>query len=391
MADHIPFVNTASDLAIVKRFYSDSEFVRMPLDYAEQAGTPPSGRLWVDGAVEAFEDWKPVPGTQAPWRALAKELSEYQHVVAVAEGEKPDAKRVARFAASVLDRCAALQPAWISVPQLGYANDSRRNAINRVLAEATSTWRSKSKFKGKLILPVVLRHQDQGNTKTERNKKVQLAASCSDLSGADGYWIVESSLGDQTGSGTFDRKRFPGVISFHRELGNKIGKPDVISVGGPYWALNLILWARGLIKHPAIGTGVGYQYLIRSVVPRKGTTRVALSPLRRTAQASRELSQWLGNLPSDNAYAPLRELRRELPRLMQVDGAARSQVARFYKIWFDAIAAAKPDGRALALYQDFSSAYVLGKAIKDDLPAAEGAARRPERVAEQMMMQCLSR
>jgi hypothetical protein len=73
---------------------------------------------------------------------------------------------------------------------------------------------------------------------------------------------------------------------------------------------------------------------------------------------------------------------------LQVKNEARWQVAQFYKNWFDKFSALPPSGRALALYQDLSSAYVLGKTLPK-LPEEEKTARSPARVAKQLMLNCL--
>jgi hypothetical protein len=116
--------------------------------------------------------------------------------------------------------------------------------------------------------------------------------------------------------------------------------------------------------------------------------RIALPPLRRWATVSPQLEAWLKHLPkSDPGLEELRELIPQFSRFY-VEDEARNQVARFYKRWFEKLESTQAPGRALALYQDFSTAYVLGKPLPD-LPAEEGTARRPERVAEQFMLQCL--
>jgi hypothetical protein len=104
-----------------------------------------------------------------------------------------------------------------------------------------------------------------------------------------------------------------------------------------------------------------------------------------------QLKHWLSKsllvLPSgDPAHSQFQYMYRNFERLQSQD--ARSQIAKFYKEWFDRVASIPSSGRALALYQEFSSAYVLGKGLPD-LPSVEKTARRPERVAQQLMLTCL--
>jgi hypothetical protein len=51
---------------------------------------------------------------------------------------------------------------------------------------------------------------------------------------------------------TFDSIRFPALIKFHQEINASLPR-EAVSVAGPYWGLNLVLWAKGIVKHPAIG------------------------------------------------------------------------------------------------------------------------------------------
>jgi hypothetical protein len=290
----------------------------------------------------------------------------------------------------VLTACrhAGPEPPWLSVPQLPMVSDGSRNKINRSLAEAAAAWRAEKRYGGKLILPVILTHQKHANRKVDRNPRIKLAAECFRRAGADGYWVVESSLSDHRGEGPFP-KRFRGLINFHEEIAREL-KTRGPSIAGPYWALNLVLWARGLISHPAIGLGIGYQFHVPGGTwkPKSVKRRIALPPLRRCATVSDQLESWLAGLPkNDPAYKELRELVPRIPRYHHED-EARKQVARFYKTWFDKIASTQASGRALALYQDFSTAYVLGKPLQP-LPDEEGTARRPERIAEQFMLLCL--
>lgn len=386
---HIAFVNSATDCEMFRRYYADSEIVRVSLDTANRTidKLPTGSGLWIDAAIDGYEHW---PNVSSQWRSYIEQFEGWEHIGEQRFQMEPNRRTLTRFVSAALTGCLSMnrKPAWVSVPQLPNVNGTDRNKINRELAMAAATWRAETKFRGKLILPVILRHQEQSNGKTTRNKKVELARQCYERANADGYWIVESSLADQTGSGTFEKTRFPGVINFHHELAAQL--PNAISVAGPYWGLNLVIWARGLASFAAIGLGVGYQYHVPGVATpmQKAKTRIALPPLRRLAIAHPGLREWLAKVPkSDLAYRELHELHRTFDRFMINDGA-RSQVARFYKTWFDTIAALPPAGRALALFQDLSSAYVLGKPLHD-LPEDEKTARRPERIAEQLMLQCL--
>ena len=164
---------------------------------------------------------------------------------------RPDPGVVNSFVGAVLN--AALvripNPEWLSVPQLTYVDGVERNKINKLLAGSTQRWKAKANFKGKLILPIILTNEPQLNRKTERNSKIALATACVEASGADGVWVVDSSLNDQDATGNFETIGFPGVAEFHQELIAAI--PELkISIAGPYWALNLLVgtWTRFLCR-----------------------------------------------------------------------------------------------------------------------------------------------
>lgn len=388
MACHIPFAYNTTDAKLVRTVFHDSEITRLSLENAPRTvpGLGDGMGLWMDGAVDGFDKW---PHVNENWARHIKRFTGWQSIGDPSFQGSPKPNTVEQFVREVLDECLRIAPkaTWVSVPQLPMAEGSSRNKINRAFADATAAWRSYKKYRGKLILPIILTHQKQANLKTDRNPRIKLAAQCFERAGANGYWVVETSLSDQTGAGTFTSTRFPGLICFHQELAQEL-KTDGPVIAGPYWGLNLVLWARGLITHPAIGLGVGYQYHVPGGTPKQAKKRIALPPLRRWATANADLQGWLSAMPkTDPALKELRDLAIGFSKY-NLEDEARVQVARFYKTWFDQIAKIPDSGRALALYQDFSTAYVLGKPLPD-LPSDEGTARRPERVAQQFMLQCL--
>ena len=251
---------------------------------------------------------------------------------------------------------------------------------NRALAVATGKWKSSSGFAGRLILPLVLTHQEQVNGKVARNPKVQQAERCYHEAQADGLWVVDKSLTDDSGSATLRNKRFPGLIGLHDELDARI--TSKIRIAGPYWGLNLVLWARGLVDHPAIGIGSGYQSFLSGGHSNKPTTRIALPSLRRRVVVGPQLKVWLDKAisklaSSHPAHAEFSDIKKNFTVLSEPE-RAREQVAKFYKQWFDIIAAVPKAGRSMALFQDLSAAYALGKSLPDLVD--EGTARRPEAV-----------
>jgi len=302
--------------------------------------------------------------------------------------------QIREFVGKVMNRCKKCHAAWITVPQLPVVDDGSKNRINRILAEATMDWKLASKFKGRLVLPIVFTNQSQLNSKPMRDKKLENAVKCYELSGAEVLWIVDSSLSDQERNERFDR-RYSNLIIFH-EAAKKEFPSDTITVAGPYWGVNLVLWVRGLCDHPATSLGTGYKYYISCGQPSKGNVRLAIPPLRRWVVAG-ELKSWLRDSlnkisPTDPNYRDFEDIINHLS-ILQDKRAAAGQVARFQKKWFDEIEIVPQVGRALALYQDLSKAFVLGRQLrifpKEALPNLSAAAREPGKFAEQLMMKCL--
>jgi len=391
MARHIPFINGETDCRLVTRYYKDSPVARVCLDRVVKLGSslPDGMKLWIDAAIDGLD--QPFERSKnKDWRNYISQFSNYEEIGAPEFQGKPDASKVKDFVCEVLDRCITHKPAAISVPQLPLSTDASRNRINRSLAEATGRWREAHDHKLRLVLPVVLTSQNQTSLKAVRKEKIKAIVTCLEKSRADRLWVVDSSLSDQKGMGTFRNKRFPDLVRFHEELTDALPDGRLV-IAGPYWGMNLLLWARGLCDYPAIGVGSSYQYHISGGVISTPVIRIALPPLRRWAQVA-GLKKWLADAmskigKSDPAFEPFQKIHDAFATYSSRD-AARAQIAAFYKQWCDEIEIPSPDGRPLALYQVLSSAYALGKTLPD-LPAAEQTARRPERIAEALMLNCL--
>ena len=387
-ADHIPFVSSDSDCGVLRTTYSDSAFVRVAQQSLAKVRhqLPATSQWWIDPEIEGLHRW---PDVTPEYRDYISAFRGYDRILDTAFQRKPTASRVQEFVEAVLDECLMASPGWLSVPQLPLTSDSSRNRINRELARAAGSWAAKRGFKGKLVLPVIITHQNQLNLKTARTPRIALSVHCHELAGAQGIWVVDSSLMDQEGSRTLERIRFPGLISFHEELVS-VTQGTKFVVGGPYWGMNLVLWCKGLINYPAIGLGNRYQYYLAGGRLLQAKSRIALDCLKRLVTVSRDLQSWLtGSLkkmsPSDPAYIEVAAILSRFPVLFRSNN--RDQIARTYKKWIDSLACVPVAGRPLTLYQQLSSSYVLGKSLSD-LPE-RGTARRPERVAQQLMLVCL--
>jgi hypothetical protein len=387
MADHIPFITSAQALKLVSNIYSDSIVLRVSLDVAQKLSLKNPSKVWIDPGVDGLHDLAS-RSKESAWYKLMKTMPGFDKIGAPGFIAKPNSAVIQVFINAILERTAKLNPTWITVPQLPFLNDSLRNKINRELAMATGRWKSSVGFTGRLIFPLIFTHAEQTKGKTQRTPKLQQANRCYHESQADGYWVVDTSLTEEIGSVALRNKRFKSVIDLHQELNDQISSR--IRIAGPYWGMNLVLWSRGLVDFPAIGVGGTYQYYPPGGHSRPASARVAIGPLRRRVGIPL-LNAWLAKTakiigPLHPAYAEIDKIQKQLPLLRNPD-TARIQVANFYKKWFDSISGVPAIGRSLALFQDLSQAFALGRSLMDF--SNEGAARRAESVVEPLMVNCL--
>jgi hypothetical protein len=393
MAHHyIPFANDW-DLPMVSNLYSEAAGCRVTLRSLQKPGPKPlpATKLWVDPEIEGccadvFDSSK---NGYEKYRHYIQQFENAQEVP-----ESLDKATLALFVNAVLDavlKAASAAPnlGYISVPQLPYLPGSERNRINRMLAELTLKWKSVQRRPPRLILPVIFaKNFGQTDNKTDRNEKVKLASSCFEASGADGVWVVDSTLDDHAGLRKLENQRFPGIIHFHEELSQKLPS-DAVTIAGPYWGLNLALWCRGLVRFPAIGVG-SYRYYVPGRSPKSANVRVALPPLKRLA-VSAALRTWLHEslstlAKSDPVQREFAQLLKSLP-VLQTKERARTQIAEFYRDWLVKLESVPASSRALTLYQDFSAAFVLGNKLADFEPPED--VPDPAIIAKQLMVNCL--
>lgn len=389
-APFIPFVRGEEDESICKAHFADAQFVRVCLDRkARIAGLASSAKLWLDVGIDGVGNAFPAGEKDDNWRDY---LTKHGDLAPLADPlfiKAPVRSQIESSVVGLLNEAAGHSPSLLSVPQLPYEPGTGHNKINRLLADITADWR-KSHPAIRLILPVLLTSQDQLNTKTARNPIVKQITGLASRFGVDAVWAVDTSLEDQLGTGNFEQTRFPGVTAFFEEL--QAAYSFEVLVAGPHWGLGLVLWSRGLVTHFGVGLGSSYRYHLPGGVLMQSRARIAISALRRWATSTPALRDWLfdsqAKLPAGSPeQAELKALHGKYPHLLD-SKIAKRQVARAHREWIDKIVASPTGGRALALYQDLSAAYVTGKML-DDLPDEIGLARRPERVARQLMMNCL--
>ena len=391
MAPYIPFAHTKAGCDILTTFYSDAPAVRVTLDQVAllKPYLPSTVPLWIDPAFEGFSI-KPA-ARSADWQNFIEHYANQGDFEDPAFLDKPSKPEVQALVEGLMNACIAHSPARITIPQWPVDLDTPKFKLNRLLAEAATKWRSTTNKHVELILPVVFTHQSQLGDKAARTKSISHVKSCLARGQFEGLWGVDSSLADQDGTGNFENDRFKSILKFFDEVREVVGSAKHLTAG-PHWGLNLVLWARGQVNHPAIGLGSAYQYHVHGGIPHGPKTRVALAPLRRWATYSSELRTWLAaNIPLTPPGSPAHKALSDLHTKFvyyESSTTARQQIAQFYRDWVHSLDSTPAAGRALALFQDLSSAYVLGKTL-GPLPKDEKSARRPERVAKQLMLNCL--
>jgi len=413
MTEYIPFVSTSSDLEILRKYYSQCEFVRIPYEKADKLVSDiPNSSIWLDPCVDGYHHrlvtkWPsgPKKGWQNYYRNLWNKLEDlfkqFPNYDFLADPKNWRNNRQADldvFIERLLEECARFKPMWISVPQLPITKSKKRNNVNKMLAQATNRWKRRTNWNGKLILPVIFTNQSQLNTPATRRDRIEDIAVCFEFSGAKSIWIVDETLSDQQRNKKYP-KRYNDLIDLHEKIKNRFDM-GVIVIAGPYWGINLVLWAKGLCDNPAFSLSGSYSYNISCGVP-GGTpvTRIVLPPLRRlVVMAKDELEEWLEDTLSrlsseDRTYLEFKQIKENSLKLSNRK-ISLQQIAQFYSTWLQTIEALPKTGRKLALYQDLSSAYVVGSQLKKlptkALSNASTEMQKPGKVAEQLMLKCLS-
>lgn len=392
MADHIPFITGEESCRLAAAHFKDSEVVRIPLDVAARL-TPKLAtfKLWLDPAVDGLDDLesrRPRKGRPSKWFDFMSQFPHFTDLGSPSFQKRPPKDGVQAFVNQLMAQCARHDPTWISVPQLPVSAGTQRNKLNRALAAATGLWTRESGYRGKLILPLVFTKYSHLVGRTQRRPRIECASKCYDEANADGFWVVDKSADDGAKPDT-QAEHLKSIVDLHRELNDAIG--STLRIAGPYWGLNLVLWARALVDYPAVGVGSGFQYFLSGGFASSADAKLALAPLRRRAVAGAQLKEWLDRVartlpPAHPAHGTFSLLRRHYS-LVSAPSRAREQIVAFYKEWYSAIAAVPAKGRSMALFQDLSAAYALGKILPN--LEGEGAAREAGAVAQALMLNCL--
>ena len=390
MSDYILFFNSKSDISIAKEIYESNSLVRIKLYEAISLSSTMKSKgfdkkLWIDPSYDGFPEKK----TDSSWAKYLSCIPGYEKLSDDNFLRQPKKDPITENLFSVLDSCLDLDPDAISIPQLPYLDSIKNNKINTLLAKVFKSWRIDRGYEGSVILPVIFLNKKATSNGTERTKRLKQIEKNYRSSMADSIWIVDSSLQDQAGTSNFDKERFPNLIDIHTRVKDTLNPK--MHIAGPYWGLNIMLWARNTITSPAFAIGSGYQYYTPGGQINNPVPRMAISPLRRWARANSQLEGWLKRSAMKLRELPegkfFNKLLQECNRL-KINKNHKRQIAQEHYSWFKEIECISKEGRALALYQDLSKAYVLGTQL-DDIPSENGTSKKPEIIAKQLMLNCL--
>ena len=396
----IPFLLNRSDAVRADEFFPEAAVYRVALPRVSDVvvGLGSADKIWLDPGLDCAG--RVTKKSPPAWKQHSKNYPDIARLSEPEFRDQPNKAVVAELVPRLLDGCMEHQPKWLSVPQLPIPDDTSVNRLNRHLADATGKWAAPLKRKPKLILPLVLAKHTIVEKKSgsgHRDEKVSAAVSCYKRSGASGVWVVDSTLDDQAGRRAFEETRLPGLRALHSEL--RKGLPaGSIMIAGPYWGMNLVLWARGLADCPAIGVGRGFQYHCPGAPVRRAAVRIALAPIRRLVRATPQVQDWLTEAivklaEEDPLRADLTAARENLSKVRKAlevglgddNELAARQVVRFYRGWLEMISHVAPSSRPHTLFEDLSSAFVAGRI----LPSLPTTPKDAGLVARQLMLQCL--
>lgn len=402
-ATYIPFVRTKGECDIAQQVMQDVDLVRVSAEFIDEGPMPVNWRLWVDPSFDGYDDvanrgWTADPNSIRGWEKWIRTFPEHK---APLSSEKPKHPQLAELARNILSAIARQNPAVISVPQVTHDASTNSHKINESLASAAGDWKAANWNKGILALPVVITDYEVYRTKTKGwGPKIKTISRSIEASRASIVWVVHAKFDDLCGVSSRDKEEFPKLIDFHYRLKEALPSNTTL-IAGPYWAINLILWARGVIDIPAISCGSGYKYYPPTAFRPQPKNRIALPSLRRWYSATPDLKEWVRE--AKRKFPPRTPVRAELEQIESqfssfLGGRGRKpsmlQTASFYEMWIQQLAGTHAAGRALFLYQDFSSAFVTGSQMKKPLPkdsSLSADARKPGAMAQQFMLQCLPR
>lgn len=396
----IPFIRNKSEVERLQSTSFDIDIVRITGDYKFNA--PEKWRLWIDPGFDSFENIYDKSFSDFNWKNWITKFKGHEKFLTEASAIKASQAEINDFVNLILNDIVTNNPTIISVPQLAYTTNKKRHSLNKKLARAAGKWKEKYWPKGTFAIPAILTHFDNFKNRAESKPRINSICRSLEESNASVVWAVHSDFDDLAGIKDYPTKQFPKLIDFHEQLKDELPNTTT-TCAGPYWAMNLILWARGLVDIPAVGCGSMFKYTIPGPIFSGGKPiiRIALPPLRRWYIADRKLLNWIKDakynfqqIHSSEEFKEFQNIENNFSNLVSNRESSITQSLEFYFNWVNQIAAVQKRVRGLYMFQDFSKAVINGSLIKDKLPEVKklsASARSPGFIAQQLMLQCLPR
>lgn len=399
MKPYIPNVTTKLALNLTSSHFDDAGLARVSLTDSVIASKILDSdiKLWVDTGVDGYFDLKarqPSVGSDAPWYRFHSNFPHFTEFEKPEFIKKPDQRRVDEFVAALLDECCRRSPTWITIPQLPFRSGTIENKINKALALATGKWKSGSGFRGELILPLVFNDRNSILNGTQRKNKVTEASKNFEIACAGGYWVVDANFDSESTSSETRGTRISKLVSLHQDINERI--QSHVRIAGPYWGLDILLWARGLVDYALIGLS-SYQHYISGLPPRvfasaTPASKFALKCLFRRVRYNKGLESWIKDVLTRTSVGTAQhlELSGVLANFSLFSDVKRSarRNAEIYRDWFNELDSIEPAGRSLVLFQKLAVAFSFGKGLRK-LDDSEKAAKEPASIAEPLMLNCL--
>lgn len=385
----ILFANSKNDLEVVKHIGVTPYVVRIAIHQAARLfpHVPQQANLWIDPTIDSYPQAK-----NHQWTKYHSKMELFSLLTDTQFLSAPKKDTILPGLESLIEDCLKFKPAVLSVPQLALTDGVERHKINRMLATLTGEILQKRDFHGELVVPLILTHKNQYASKSVRTSKLKLAQFCIQKTGAKGLWIVATDFDDESGVSTND-ERIENLIALHTEA--EESAPTKWVAAGPYWATGLLLWAKGLADFVVTCAGSGYAYTPpgRFVITGSPKSRIALEPLKKRVCLDLLFQNWLQTVISQMpATSPERSVLVEVARdfsLHSTQQACKRQIAGVWFEWIAQLLELPSSGRSVALYQNFSQAFMLGKTMNSRIPSERSNAQNPYVPAELLMRHCL--
>lgn len=391
MTSCVPFVFNAQEYEDCAVYYPESPFIHIPLfniDKVIGRHKTTQNKLWVDTGIYFCHYGSKGMELDVKFPKFLKRFDVNQCLFDIQFIKNPDKNILQKITYKLLDECQFYNPKWISIPQLPIVDGAERNKINKLFASQSHDWKVKRKSDAQLIVPILFTSSRQYKGKAKWKAKLATVVTAYNEARANGVWVVDTSLDDQSGSEP-NQKRFHEFDEFHAELRGLFESSTIIA--GPYWGLNIVLWAKGRCNCPAVAMRPSPKYYIPGLrITQQASNRIAIASLRRLAVTSREVHGWLQKslqvIPKENKYyKQIDDLVKNYSLLMEPK-AARKQVLQFYSDWLNELESVDAEGRSIALYQDFSAAFVAEKKIFPKMPPEM---KKTQSTSKQYMLLCI--